>query len=234
MNRRDAAFALIALGASPVACFAQQVGRTFRIGFIAISDSFTSGSPNAFAWLALESRLRELGYREGENLGIERRHASGDPSRLKDAASELVKLKPEVIVAFGAQAVTAASQASSTVPIVSYTGDPVALGFAASYSKPGGNVTGVSPSTSAATLKEFEILVELVPRLRRVAWLRNPTNPIFSTTFGEAVEKAGVTLGVRAIPFDAGSADALEAAVTEIARLGFEAVLVRKHVNYET
>ena len=93
MNRRDAVFALIALGASPVTCFAQQAGRTFRIGFIAISDSFTSGSPNAFAWLALESRLRELGYREGENLVIERHHASGDPSRLKYAASNRRKHK---------------------------------------------------------------------------------------------------------------------------------------------
>ena len=203
-----------------------------RIGFIAIDDAFTAGSPNAFAWLALESKLRELGYREGENLVIERRHASGDPSRLKDAASELVKLKTEVIVAFGAQSVTAASQASSAVPIVSYTNDLAALGLAASYAKPGGNVTGVSPSTSAVTLKELEILVALVPGLRRVAWLRNPTNPVFSTTFREEIEKAGATLGVRAIPFDAGSADALEAAVTEIARLGFEAVLVPADVSF--
>lgn len=232
MNRRDTVFALLALGAWPLACFAQQPGRTFRIGFIAISDSFTSASPNAFAWLALESGLRELGYREGQNLVIQRRHASGNPSRLKEAASELVMLKTEVIVAFGAQSVTAASQAGSAVPIVSYTDDLVALGLAASYTRPGGNVTGVSPSTSAVTLKQLELLVALLPGLRRVAWLRNPTNPIFSTAFGKNVENAGATFGVNVAAFDVGSADALEAVVGQIARQGFEAVLIPADVFF--
>jgi len=207
-------------------------GRSFRIGFIAIADSFTQKSPNRFAWLALESELSKLGYREGDNLVIARRHGSGNPSGLKDAASALVQLNPQVIAAFGSQNVAAARQASATVPIVSYTDDLVALGFASSYAKPGGNVTGVSPSTSAVTLKQFELLVALVPAVQRVAWLRNPANPIFSASFGEEIDKAGAAFGVTASRFDAGSADALEATIGEIARQRFDAVLVPADVSF--
>jgi len=231
MKRR--AFIVLAGGALIVpALAAAQSGRRARIGFLAFPDAFASGAPNRIGWLAIESELARLGYREGENLTIERRHASGDPSRLKDAASALLNLAPEVIITFGAQSVTAARQATGTVPIVSYTNDLVAPGLAASFARPGGNVTGVSPSTSTLTIKQFEILRQLVPGARRVAWLRNPSNVIFTRAFGEEIEKAGATLGVTAMRFDAGSADALDATVREIARQGFDAVLVPADVVF--
>ena len=211
---------------------AAQSGRRPRIGFLALPDAFASGAPNRFGWAALESELGKLGYHEGGNVDIERRHASGVPARLKEAAGKLVDLKADVIVTFGAQSVTATSRATGTVPIVSYTNDLVALGLAASFARPGGNVTGVSPSTSTITIKQFEILRELVPGARRVAWLRNPSNAIFTTAFGKEMEAAGATLGASVKRFDAASADELDAAVREIAEQGFDAVVVPADVMF--
>jgi len=203
-----------------------------RVGFVAFNDSFSRQSPLNFAWRAIEQSLAREGFREGQNLVIERRHASGKPAGLAKAATELVALKPEVIAAFASQAIDAARAASRDIPIVGYTSDAVALGYAKSYARPGGRITGVSPSTLALTAKQLELLAAFVPGLRRVAWLRNSANQPFVELLGKVIDGAAAQVHVAAAAVDAPSGDALEGAVAEIVRQGFGAVLVPGDILY--
>lgn len=230
-NRRRVLLAAGTLLAAP-RLFAQRTATARRIGFLAVPNAFEKTSPNHYAWNALESALRDLGYREGDSLQIERRHASGDIARLPEVASQLIKSAPEVVVVFGAQSTMAAYKASKTVPIVSYSGDLVKLGLASSYAHPGENVTGVSPSTLDVTLKKVELLRELIPKMQRIAWLLNPSNQYLAKQVAEGLERGAPALGVTAIRFDAGSVEALEAAIRKISLQRFDAVLIPADVFF--
>ncbi len=204
-----------------------------RVGFLALPNAFVETNPNHFAWRELEDALGKHGYYDGRTLVIERRHAGGVAAKLKEAAVGLVKSRVEVIAAFGGQNVKAAREATQSIPIVGYSGALVDGGFADSYARPGRNVTGVSPSTTDSSQKQLEFLLAAVPGVRRAAWLRNPTNPsIFSASFTRRIEESAAHLGVTATPFEVSTADALEAAIPEIARQGFGAVLVPADVFY--
>jgi putative ABC transport system substrate-binding protein len=123
--------------------------------------------------------LRELGYREGENLRLVTRSAEGKLDRLPSLAAELIDARVEVIVAFNTPAVRAAISTTRQIPIVmSHVGDPVGSGFVTSLARPGGNVTGVSIMLAELGTKRFSILKELVPSARRIAVLFNPEDPI--------------------------------------------------------
>jgi len=144
---------LISLGASalaaPLAAFAQQRGKVWRIGFLGAA----SASGMARRMDALRTGLRDLGYVEGKNLVIEYRWAEGKYERFPELAADLVRLKVDVIVTHGNPGIIAAKNATSTLPIVmAASADPVALGFVASLARPGGNVTGltgIAPETVA-------------------------------------------------------------------------------------
>jgi putative ABC transport system substrate-binding protein len=112
----------------------------------------------------MSSSLREYGWIEGENLLIELRGAEGSAARAASLARELVQLDVEVLVTFGAVASRAAKDASSTIPIVMSVGDPVRLGWVASLSHPGGNITGYSSIAPELAAKRLEILRELLPK----------------------------------------------------------------------
>src|SRR4030095_11336099 len=120
---------------------AQQPGKVPRIGFLITS------SPSAIAprMDAFQQGLRELGYVEGKNIVIERRHAEGKLDRLPALAAELVRLNVDIIVTSGPTATHPAKGATSTIPIVmTFDDDPVGSGFVASLARPGGNITGLS------------------------------------------------------------------------------------------
>src|SRR4030095_5725982 len=120
---------------------AQQPGKVSRIGYLITS------SPSAIAprMDAFQQGLRELGYIEGQNIVIERRHAEGKLDRLPELAAELVRLNVDVIVTSGPTATRPAKGATSTIPIVmTFDDDPVGSGFFASLARPGGNITGLS------------------------------------------------------------------------------------------
>ena len=146
----------------------QQINKIPKIGVLASASASSSTSNiNAF-----RQGLRELGYTEGKNILIEYRHADGKLNRLSEFASELVRLKVDVIVAGGTQSTTAANQATSTIPIVvGAAGDLVGSGLVASLSRPGGNITGSTAISPDVSGKRIELLKEVIPKASRVAVL---------------------------------------------------------------
>ena len=145
--------------------------------------------------------LKEVGYVEGQNVGIEYRWAEGQYDRLPSLARDLAGRQLAVIFAGGGVApVLAAKAATSTIPIVFQMGsDPVKAGVVASLNRPGGNVTGVSRMSTAMLPKQLELLRELVPTASVILLLVNPTNPIAEIRLlemQEAVHSLGIELHV--------------------------------------
>ena len=150
---------------------AQQPGKIFRIGFLDASTA--SGS--AVLVDAFRQELNKLGWIEGKNIAIEYRFAEGENDRLPELASELIRLKVDLIVVSSAVPALAANRATTTIPIVMTSiGDPVAAGLVVSLARPGGNVTGFSGLASGLSTKRLEILKDAVPKLARVGLLRPP------------------------------------------------------------
>src|SRR5881628_1580848 len=118
---------ILSLTLAPLAATGQQTGKVWRIGVLSGSPPTTPEA--ARPWEALLQGLRELGYVEGQNLAIERRWAEGRAERYHELATELVALKPDVIVAAYTPSVTAVKRATSTIPIVAFSGDPVGAGL---------------------------------------------------------------------------------------------------------
>jgi ABC-type uncharacterized transport system substrate-binding protein len=153
---------------------AQQPKKVPRIGFLfALSPSLVSARIEAF-----RQGMRELGYVEGKNIVIEWRFAEDKPDRLPTLATELVRLKVDIIVTAGPSATRSAKEATVTIPIVmAFDDDPVGSGFVASLARPGGNITGLSALAPEISGKQLELLKEIVPTLSRVAVLGSSTHP---------------------------------------------------------
>lgn len=153
---------------------AQQAGKVARIGYLGV----TSASDRPPLLDMFRQGLRERGWNEGQNIVIDYRFAEGRLDRLPDLAAELVGLKVDVIVSLGTQGVTAAKNATRTIPIVMIgVRDPVGTGIIASLARPGGNITGVSGSAGLEIVtKQLELLKETDPKIRHVAILSNPAN----------------------------------------------------------
>ncbi len=129
--------------AAPLAVEAQQTGRVYRIGFLAAEERPLQ------EWQVFVGSLRDRGYIEGQNLIVERRFSGGVPSRVAPLATELVRLKPDLIITVGGHAAAAVKQATSTIPIVSLgVSDFVRVGLVKSQARPGGNLTGLPSSHS--------------------------------------------------------------------------------------
>jgi putative ABC transport system substrate-binding protein len=155
--------------ASPL--HAQQTGKILRIGFL---DRSTGGS--AVYVDAFRQELIKLGWIERKNIIIEYRFAEGKTDRLPELAVELVRLKVDLIVTTGRVPALAAKSATTTIPIVMMANpDPVGEGLVASLARPGGNVTGFSGLAIELSTKRLEILRDAIPKLTRVAVLRQVT-----------------------------------------------------------
>jgi len=226
MNWRSALIITLALGlllAPLLAADAQQAGKVPRIGFLQTgSPSDTLPRLDAF-----RQGLRELGWVEGQNIVIDYRFAEGRFDRLPDLAAELVRLKVDIIVAVPTPAVTAAKKATETIPIVMIgVGDPVGTGLIASLARPGGNVTGLSFSVGVETFgKELELLKETVPRVRRVAILSNPANPVQPLQIRE-VNVAARSLGVQLQLLEARGPNEFDGAFAAMAKERVGALLI--------
>jgi putative ABC transport system substrate-binding protein len=151
---------------------AQQPGKIFPIGFL--DNSTASGS--AILMDVFRQELKKLGWIEGKNITIEYRFAENKGrERLSELAAELVRRKADLIVVTGTAAATAATSATTTIPIVMTSpADPVGTGLVASLARPGGNITGLSSLGTELNAKRLEILNDAIPRLARVALLRYP------------------------------------------------------------
>ena len=175
MMRRRAFITLLGgvAAAWPIAARAQQPPeRMRRIGvFIDLAEGDPEGQARV---AALKRGLQNLGWIEGRNLRIESRWAAGEAARMKPLAAELISLAPEVIVSSGAPTLAALQQATRTIPLVfGQVVDPVAGGFVASLSRPGGNITGFSSFEYAMGGKWLGTLKEIAPSIARVAVLRD-------------------------------------------------------------
>jgi putative ABC transport system substrate-binding protein len=163
--------------------------------------------------MAFEDGLRSLGYRAGDNVVIEYRFADGQMERLPALAADLVQLGVDVIVATGINPSTvAAMKATTTIPIVMHSVDPVGTGLVASLARPGGNVTGLAVDTGSEILgKRFGLLKEMLPNLLRLGVLWNPDVAFVRNRLESMAETAG-TLGLTLLPVEARGVDALEQA----------------------
>ena len=182
------------LCAAPLATEAQQAGKVYRIGVLDV----VGVASNEANLSAFRQGLRELGYVEGQNLVIEYRSADGRAERFPDLATELVRLKVDVIVTRGTSAALAAKHVTETIPIVmASSGDPAAYGIVASLARPGGNVTGlhtiVPPELGG---KRLQLLKEVLPGLSRVGVLLD-SGDVYSRLMVREIERVAHTMGIR-------------------------------------
>ena len=206
----------------PLAARAQQPSKVWRVGIL---DTATRELNLANVGVLLK-RLRELGYVEGQNLIIEYRSADGRNERLPDLVSDLIRLKVDVIVLRGTPEVMAVKNATSTIPVViSAVVDPVGLGLAASLSNPGGNFTGMSSFASELGGKRVELLKELVPRIKRMAFLGDFRNSAVQMLW-EEMQLAAQSLAMEALRFDVRRAADVSRAFDEAIREKAEAISV--------
>jgi putative ABC transport system substrate-binding protein len=182
-----------AAAACPLFAHAQQLAMPV-IGHLGIASA--QGYSTQVA--AFRQGLAETGYVDGRNVAIEYRWADYQSDRLPGLAADLVRRKVAVITALGTPEVIAAKAATSTIPIVFYTGgNPVAEGLVASLAQPGGNLTGVTSLTVGVVQKRLELLQELVPTATVVALLVNPANPVLTETQSRDLQAAAGILGLE-------------------------------------
>ena len=195
MKRREFIGMITGAAAWPFTASAQRVGaKIVRIGILANE-----------AWPPIETfrrTLDDLGYVEGKNVRFEDRYTKGRNERLPELANELVQLKVDVILTWGTDAVLAAKQATSTIPIVmGAIGDPLGVGIVTDLAHPGANVTGFSSRAAELEAKRLQLLKEIVPGLSRVAILFNRTNH-YARLALQSARGGAQTLQVILTPYD--------------------------------
>ena len=182
----------------PAAAGAQRGGKVYRVGVLIPGPA---AAPNSQAAVReLSQALAGLGYSPGRDLMIESRFAEGRTDRMPMLIQELVAAKVDVLVTRSYPAARAAKEGAGTVPIVTYgTGDPVEVGFAASLSRPGGNLTGISDMASELSVKRLDLLKEAVPGIKKAAMLWN-ADDLGMTTRYRAAAAAAAALGLAVQP----------------------------------
>ena len=183
--------------------------------------------------VGLRDGLREQGYLEGRDIVIEWRRVGGSVEDARPHAAELVRSKVDLILALTTSSARAAMEATSTIPIVFVSADPVATGLAKSLVRPGGNATGLSVASPELAAKRLDLLHQVIPRARRVAFLRNPSNASIARQFAEA-QKAARQIGVHLEAFDARNATEIDESLRAIQRSAPGAILVASDLGLLT
>ena len=201
----------------PLAARAQQNERIRRIGVLmgqAADDQ--QGQARATAFM---QALQNLGWIDGRNVQIDVRWGAGNSEKIRRHVSELVALRPDVIIASGSATVGPLLQATNAVPIVFVVvPDPVGAGFVDSLARPGGNTTGFTIFEYSIGAKWLELLKEISPRIKRVAVLRDAAIAAGVGQFG-AIQSAAPALGVELSPVNVRDAGEIEHAVAAFSRL---------------
>jgi putative ABC transport system substrate-binding protein len=206
---------------APLAIEAQPTARMYQVAWL--SGASANSDPRNLE--AFRQALRAFGWVEGQNIAIEYRWAEGQNDRLAEMAAEVVRLKVDVIVAPSPGPVFAVKEATQRIPIVMVFGpDPVESRLVASLARPGGNITGLTSLSADLSLKQLELLKEMVPGLTRVAVLWNPTNPWHAPAV-KRVEAAARALGLRLQVVGVRGSDEFDAAFAAMAKERAGAVL---------
>ena len=213
MKRREFITMLGGAATWPLAARAQQSAMPV-IGFLHLMSLETMREYLA----AFHRGLGETGYIEGRNVAIEYRWGRGQNDRLPTLVAELVRRQVSVIVTLGStNGALAAKAATQMIPIVFMQGaDPVQIGLVGSLSQPGGNLTGINLFIAEVAAKRLQLLLELVPAATSIAYLRNPSNPVFADTETREVQVAARALGVRLLFVSASRLSEIEMAFANL------------------
>jgi putative ABC transport system substrate-binding protein len=200
MRRRDFIAGLAGAAAWPLAVRAQQSERTPRLAIITptvpVAEITEIGDLPAYR--ALFSELRKLRYVEGLNLIVERYSAEGRPERYPDLAREVVRTRPDVILAITNLLVSSLQAATDTIPIVGLVADPVQFGNVTSVARPDANFTAISVNVGLEIWgKRLQILQEAVPTVSRVGYLGSRI--LWDTPLGDAIRQPAQQLGISIV-----------------------------------
>ena len=210
MKRREFITLLGGAAASwPCNGLAQSPPKRPLVGFLGASSK--SAGERYYGGFSLG--MRELGYLEGRDYGLVDRYADGDASRLPSLAEDLVRLKPDVIVAATTPGAVAAKQATASIPIIGVNlTDPVGFGLVTSEARPGANVTGILFRLEGLSGKQVEIALDLMPGASKMGILVDVTNPTNMLQRREVEVAAGKSaVGITAV--DVSTVDEIAAAI---------------------
>jgi putative tryptophan/tyrosine transport system substrate-binding protein len=178
----------------PLASRAQQPGQMKRVGYV---QGIADDAEGRARFTAFRQALATLGWIEGRNIELVYRSDVVDPDRIRTTVAELLRLKPDVVVAGSPTVIAALRKETRTIPIViANMNDPVARGFAESLARPGGNVTGFASGEQVMATKWLELLGDVAPGLTRLAVFTDPQNTGEDLFFG-AIEAAASSRGIR-------------------------------------
>jgi len=217
----------VVLLAAPLAAEGQQAGSVARIGYLVFSP--LESLETRVALDAFRQGLRERDYVEGQNIVIEYRSADGKIERFPGLATELARLKVDLIVAPNTPAARAAQQATTTIPIVAPAmSDPVGDGLVASLARPGGNITGLTFLGPELVPKRLGLLKEALPKVTRVAalWTPGELGERTSRDMLKGTEAAARALGVQLQLVGVRGPDEFDRAFSTMTKERAEALLV--------
>src|SRR6516165_10242860 len=225
MRRRELITLLCGAAVWPLAARAQQPERMRRIGVLM---GYAENDWEAQAWVAaFREALQKLGWTEGRNVRIDTRWSRADTEMMQRLAQELVALQPDLILSQITPTTAALLQQTRTIPIVfAMVADPVGSGFVASFSQPGGNVTGFVTLEGSVGGKWLELLKEIAPRVARVAMLFNPATATFIEYYLNPFKAAATSFGVKAIAAPVHDTSELETVIATQARMPNSGLIV--------
>ncbi|MBR1235603.1 ABC transporter substrate-binding protein [Bradyrhizobium sp. AUGA SZCCT0182] len=205
------------------AAAAQDVRRVAHVGMLCASSCAPGSIQNA-----LSDELRKLGWLEGTTIFIERKEGGGRFDRLPALAADLVRSKPDLIVAFGPQGARAIKDATDEIPIVVLlVADPVGMGLASSFARPGGNLTGVASMTAGGINgKTLSILREILPQAKRVANFINPANEMHRLLLPSDTLPSAAMLGLQLDVIEVRKAEEIPGAIATAKAKGAEALYI--------
>jgi putative ABC transport system substrate-binding protein len=175
--------------------------------------------------------LSELGYVDGRTVLLDVRRSEGPQEQWRALADDLVRSKVDLIVTVGTPAARAALDATHTIPVVFGVGDALETGLAATLARPDANGTGVSVMSTELSAKRLELLLEIAPKVRRVAYLYNPATPL-GPRMRQEVEKAASVLHVQIEPFEAKDGREIDATLDRIRRSPPDAFLLSSEILF--
>jgi putative tryptophan/tyrosine transport system substrate-binding protein len=226
MNYRRQLLQAISVGLLATArpAIAQSQSTPRRIGFITLSSRASyleTGRYQAFL-----QGMKEQGFVEGLDFGVEARFSEGSVERLAVFMEEMKTLNVAAIISTGTQITSAAQKATTRIPIVvAAEADPVGNGFAKSLGQPGANITGMSTSAADLVQKHLQLITTIVPHAARVAVLVNPTNRGHATML-KAVNAAAQTRSVSIVPAEVSNASGVDQAFKSITSARADALIV--------